>query len=328
MSWLERHWYRDTLLSRLLAPLGWFYCALMSVRRGAYRIGLCRSAHVGAPTIIVGNITVGGTGKTPLVVWLVRHLSASGYRHGIVTRGYRGAARAWPQQVTGDSDPAQVGDEPVLLARRGGCPVVADPDRVRGASLLVRERGCDVIVSDDGLQHLRLARDIEIVVIDGERRFGNGRCLPAGPLREPPTRARQADIVLVHGANTGEEWGMRLQPRGLHAVAGGMEVTADALRRTRVHAVAGIGHPERFFRALERQGLSIIRHAYPDHHAFAAADIRFNDGLPVIMTEKDAVKCRRWVEADESYWYLAVDAEPDARLGPWLTKRLAERARG
>lgn len=328
MSWLERHWYRDTLFSRSLAPLGWFYCTLMTARRVAYRIGLLAHVRVGVPVIVVGNVTVGGTGKTPLVAWLAQYLSASRYRPGIVTRGYRGAARAWPQRVTGDSDPSLVGDEPVVLARRGGCPVVADPNRVRAAALLVREHGCDVILSDDGLQHLRLGRDIEIVVLDGERRFGNGRCLPAGPLREPATRVRSADVVLVHGETTGEEWGMRLQPRGLHAVAGSSEMTADALRHTRVHAVAGIGYPERFFRELERQRLDIIRHAYPDHHAFAAADIRFNDGLPVIMTEKDAVKCRRWVEAGEPYWYLAVDAEPDPRLGPWLIKRLAERTRG
>ncbi len=326
--WVERHWYRDTLVSRLLAPLGWFYCALVELRRLAYRLGLRRSLEAGAPVIIVGNVTVGGTGKTPLVIWIARYLAAMNRRPGIVTRGYRGAASTWPQVVTADSDPADVGDEPVVLARRAGCPVIADPDRVRGARQLVREHRCDVVISDDGLQHLRLARDIEIVVIDGTRRFGNGRCLPAGPLREPAARAARADALLVHGDPTPSEWGMRLKAIGLRSLASETTTAAESLRQTPVHAIAGIGFPERFFRELERQGFELIRHVYPDHHAFQPADLRFADGLPVIMTEKDAVKCRRWVSAGAPCWYLAVEAEPDPRLGPWLTERLGEIARG
>lgn len=328
MHWFERHWYRDSLLSRALAPVGWLYCTLMALRRLMYGAGLRRRARIGVPVIIIGNVTVGGTGKTPLVIWLARYLAAANRRPGIVTRGYRGAARSWPQVVTPDSDPGQVGDEPVVLARRAGCAVVADPDRARGAALLVRQHHCDVVISDDGLQHLRLARDIEIVVVDGSRRFGNGRCLPAGPLREPAARAQRADALIVHGEAGAHEWGMRLRATGLHALVGDVTATPDALRQTPVHALAGIGFPERFFRELEHQGFNPIRHPYPDHHAFRAADIRFEDGLPVIMTEKDAVKCRHWVKAGEPYWYLAVDAEPDARLGPWLMQRLAEIARG
>lgn len=326
--WIERHWYRDTLLSRLLAPLGWLYCAVMQARRLTYRLGLLRSFEAGAPVIIVGNVTVGGTGKTPLVIWIARHLAAMNRRPGVVTRGYRGAARSWPQWVTADSDPAEVGDEPVVLARRAGCPVIADPDRVRGARWLVREQGCDVVISDDGLQHLRLARDIEIVVIDGTRRFGNGRCLPAGPLREPVARAAQADALLVHGDPAAGEWGMRLNATGVHSLSGGSTMAAGSLRRTPVHAIAGIGFPERFFRELERQGFELVRHAYPDHYPFQPADLQFADGLPIIMTEKDAVKCRRLVPTGAPCWYLAVEAEPDPRLGPWLTERLAEIVRG
>ena len=325
MHWLERHWYRDTLLSRLLVPVSWLYCALMALRRLTYRHGI----RVGAPVVIVGNLTVGGTGKTPLVIWLVHHLTDMGYRPGIVTRGYGGTADSWPQFVTADSDPVQVGDEPVVLARRCRCPVVADPNRVRGAESLVRGLGCNVIVSDDGLQHLRLARDIEIVVIDGARRFGNGRCLPAGPLREPAALVRTADAVLVHGDAAGDEWGMTLATRGLMPLLGDAgTITPETLGQNSVHAVAGIGYPERFFRQLEQLGLGLIRHAYPDHHSFRRDDITFSDGLPVIMTEKDAVKCRRLIAPGEPYWYLAVDAEPDPRLGPWLTKRMAEIMRG
>lgn len=329
MHWLERHWYHDNLLSRLLAPVSWLYCALMALRRLAYRHGVRHSIRIGAPVIIIGNVTVGGTGKTPLVIWLARYLADMGHRPGIVTRGYGGAADAWPQIVTADSDPAQVGDEPVVLARRGGCPVLADPNRVRGAESLVRGYGCNIIVSDDGLQHLRLARDIEIVVIDGARRFGNGRCLPAGPLREPAARVQTADVVLVHGDAVGNEWGMKLAARGLMPLLGNAETMApETLGRNSVHAVAGIGHPERFFRQLEQLGLRLIRHAYPDHHRFGRNDIAFGDGLPVIMTEKDAVKCRRLIALGEPYWYLAVDAEPDPRFGPWLTKRMTEITRG
>lgn len=327
-SWIDRHWHGDTLPSRLLLPLSWIYCVLMALRRMAFRVGLRRRMHIGVPVIVVGNVTVGGTGKTPLVLWLAHQLATAGYRPGIVTRGYRGAAHSWPRRVTADSDPVEVGDEPVVLARRAHCPVVADPDRVRGASLLAHEARCNVVISDDGLQHLRLARDIEIVVIDGVRRFGNGRCLPAGPLREPAARARRADVVLVHGEAGAGEWGMRLNPTGLRSLVGDEAAAPDTLRHTRVHAVAGIGFPERFFSALERLGLTIIRHPYPDHHRFQPVDVRFDDSLPVIMTEKDAVKCRRWIEPGEPYWYLAVDAEPDPRLGPWLTQRLAEIARG
>ena len=327
MSWLERHWYRNSVVSYLLTPLAALYCALAALRSLSYRMQWRRSVRIGAPVVIVGNVTVGGTGKTPLVIWIARHLAIH-YRPGIVTRGYRGRAPTWPQRVTADSNPIDVGDEPVVLARRAGCPVIADPDRVRAARLLVSEYGCNVIISDDGLQHLRLARDIEIVVIDGARRFGNGRCLPAGPLREPARRAQRADRVLVHGDPRANEWGMQLAPVEFRSLMNDDTATAEMLRQTAVHAVAGIGFPERFFRTLEQLGMRLIRHPYPDHYTFQASDVRFDDSLPVIMTEKDAVKCRACVDDRKKYWYLAVEAEPDPRFGPWLTNRLAEIARG
>ena len=174
MRWLERHWYRITPVSILLLPLGGLYCLLMALRRWLYRLGILSPVNLSVPVIVVGNVTVGGTGKTPLVIWLARFLREKGLRPGIILRGYGGSAVDWPLAVTPQFDPDVVGDEAVMLARQTECPVVADPDRVRGAEYLVRVHQCNVIVSDDGLQHLRLARDIEIAVIDGERRFGNG----------------------------------------------------------------------------------------------------------------------------------------------------------
>lgn len=327
MRWLEKHWYRDTRLSRLLAPLSWLYRAIVAVRRWLYDIGVRRRIHVGVPVVVAGNLTVGGSGKTPLAIWLARLLARSGYRPGIVTRGYGGRAVQWPQSVYAESDPAEVGDEPVLLARRAGCAVVADPDRVRGAAHLISRHRCDVIVSDDGLQHLRLARDIDIVVIDGVRRYGNGRCLPAGPLREPAERACAADARVVQGEARTDEWGMRLVATGFFRLGDAAPGTsAAAFGADPVHAIAGIGHPQRFFEYLRGLGLNVIPHPFPDHHRFEAADIRFPDGRAVIMTEKDAVKCRRLPAS--SAWYLAVEAELDPGFGRWLLQRLREVARG
>lgn len=328
MRSIESHWYRDSLLSRLLLPVSWVYRAAMFVRRSLYRAGIRRGVHAGVPVIVVGNITVGGTGKTPLVIHLARLFANAGYRPGIVTRGYRGAAKSWPLLARADSDPAQLGDEPVMLARRADCPVVADPERARAAIELVNTHGCDLIISDDGLQHLRLARDIEIVVIDGDRRFGNDRCLPAGPLREPATRARAADARVVQGSPRSGEWGMRLAERGFFRLGkSDSPAAATAFGAEPVHAVAGIGNPERFFAHLRRLGLSVIAHPFPDHHRFQPGDIGFADGRPVIMTEKDAVKCERFATASIA-WYLAVEAVPDQSFDKWILQRLRDVAHG
>ena len=327
MHWLEQHWYRFTPISLLLLPLGWVYCLLMALRRGMYRLRIFSSVRLPVPVIVVGNITVGGTGKTPLVIWLADFLRQQGMRPGIVLRGYGGSAVDWPLVVTPDYDPDVVGDEAVMLARQSRCPVAADPDRVRGAQHLVREHHCDVIVSDDGLQHLRLARDIEIAVIDGVRRFGNGRCLPAGPLREPVSRLRDVSLRVVNGEPRQGEVGMTLAETGLCRVnAPDTYASAGSFRGETVHAVAGIGHPDRFFTHLRRLGLKAIEHPFPDHYRFRAADIRFGDGLAVIMTQKDAVKCERF--ADDNMWYLAIEARPDPRVGEEVWKRLKEKQRG
>jgi tetraacyldisaccharide 4'-kinase len=325
--WIERHWYRNDFVSRLLAPLGWFYCLLVWLRRQAYRWRLLSTVRLPVPVIVVGNITVGGTGKTPLVVWLAHFLRRDGYHPGIVARGYGGRANDWPKWVEATSDPQEVGDEPVLLARRSRCPVAAGPDRVRAARLLLANHRCDVILSDDGLQHYRLARDLEIAVIDGERRFGNGRCLPAGPLREPITRLHEVDARVTQGEPAAGEWGMTLMPDVFHSLVSPEKTVAiEAFRGKPVHAVAGIGYPQRFFALLRRCGLDPIEHPFPDHHPYRAEDIRFDDDYDVIMTEKDAIKCERF--ANVHGWYLDVTVNPDPHMGESVRKKLRELSYG
>ncbi|OYV75082.1 MAG: tetraacyldisaccharide 4'-kinase [Chromatiales bacterium 21-64-14] len=317
-----RLWYGGSPWSWVLAPVGGVYRCVTTVRRWCYRSGLARVHRLSVPVVVVGNLTVGGTGKTPLVVWLADALRGAGFQPGIVLRGYGGCARHWPQQVRADSDPIAVGDEAVLLAQRTGCPVVAAPDRVAAARALLDSTHCDVVLADDGLQHYRLGRDIEIVVVDGVRRFGNGRCLPAGPLREPVGRMRHADFVVVNGGVAlGQELGMKL----VGAVARNLvDETTRPLETFRgeeaVHGVAGIGDPERFFADLEREGLTLERHPFPDHHPFQAQDLEFGDQHPVLMTEKDAVKCRRYAQGH--HWYVPVEAVPDPRFGERLRARL------
>jgi tetraacyldisaccharide 4'-kinase len=322
-SWLNSHWYSRTPLSTLLLPLSWLFCAIAVVRRGLYRLGLLRKRRLAVPVIVVGNITVGGTGKTPLVIALVKLLRDSGYNPGVVARGYGGTAGHWPQQVRPDSDPVVVGDEPLLIAERCRCPVAVAPDRGAAAESLVEHAGCDIIISDDGLQHYRLARDIEIAVIDGVRRLGNGHCLPGGPLREPRRRLRSVDFVVTNGLAAPGEFPMTLHAAPIRNLRDDSAVTEPHPFRGRaVHAVAGIGNPDRFFAQLRGQGISPMEHGFPDHYRFHARDLDFGDDAPVIMTEKDAVKCRRFAAAN--HWYLPVDAQLDGRLGEALLARVAE----
>ena len=326
MSTLERHWYRLTPVSMLLTPLSLVFCALVQLRHRLYRLGILRSTRLPVPVIVVGNITVGGTGKTPLVIWLANFLRQAGYRPGIVTRGYRGHSRTWPVAVDAQTTAEQVGDEAVLLARHSGCSVLAGADRVATARLHV-EQGCNVIVSDDGLQHYRLRRNLEIAVIDGVRRFGNRLCLPAGPLREPVSRLRSVSLRVANGAPQTGELGMTLVPTGFYSLAKPDErMSVDHFRTGPVHAVAGIGNPERFFSSLRGLGLKVIPHPFPDHHAFLPGELEFGDERPVIMTEKDAVKCQPFANA--RCWVLAVEARPDMALGEQILKRLKEIIRG
>jgi tetraacyldisaccharide 4'-kinase len=315
---LPRFWLRDGWSARLLAPAGWAAGAAAMLRRRLYQAGVLRARRLPVPVIVVGNIFVGGTGKTPLVCWLCERLQARGRRPGIVLRGYGGRATRWPQAVAADSDPDLVGDEAVLLARRTGVPVAAGPARAAAAALLV-EAGCDVVVSDDGLQHYALARDIEIAVIDAARGIGNGRCLPAGPLREPPSRLATVDLVIANGGeNPLTPFCFRLAAEPLRPLG---PIPAAPPAGGRAHAVAGIGNPQRFFEQLRRQGFELIEHAFPDHHRYRPDQLNFADGLPILMTEKDAVKIAGFT--DGRCWVLPVRAEPDPATREALDALLA-----
>lgn len=337
MPWIESHWERVTPVSALLYPLSLLFGAAVRVRRGLYDSGIANSSRLPVPVIVVGNITVGGTGKTPLVLWLVEFLRARGFKPGIVCRGYGGTSRS-PQRVAPESDPLVVGDEAVLLARRGRCEVWTGADRVAaGLALLAPPAACDVVISDDGLQHYALARDLEICVVDEARGFGNGWLLPAGPLREPPTRLAQVDAIVVNHDLRGEPHStlaglpgavvrvnMRVEGREFrNLVNPEQRVGPEHFRGGTVHAIAGIGQPQRFFSLLRLFGLDIAARAFPDHHPFTAADLAFAGTETVLMTEKDAVKCRRF--AKNTHWELAVDAAPGPALGERVLQLLEKR---
>ena len=340
MNWLEHHWYRITPLHLLLLPLSLLFGLLAALRRGCYRLRLLPSVSLPVPVIVVGNITVGGSGKTPLVLWLADFLLTQGMRPGIISRGYGGNAGT-PMAVTASSDPAVAGDEPVLLARRSGdaCPVWVGHDRAACAyALLAAHPDCNVLICDDGLQHYRLRRDIEIAVVDGERRFGNGLLLPAGPLRENLSRLNCVDAVVVNGSRS-QESGVRSQGSGVRSqektfrmelvgetfynlLNPGSRCAPSAFMGKRLHAIAGIGNPQRFFDHLQGLGLTTEAHAFPDHHRFEQQELDYVDAEAIFMTEKDAVKCLAF--ANEKFWVLPVQAQVDAELGKVILQKLGK----
>ena len=328
LSW-EHIWYQPSFLSILLLPVAGVFAILAAARAAAYRIGLKKIHVMPVPVIVVGNISAGGTGKTPLVLWLSEFLREQGFAPGIISRGYGGigATRA----VTENTDPAIAGDEPVMLAQRSRCPVWIGHSRAAAAAgLLQTHPDCNVLISDDGLQHLGLARDLEIAVVDGARGLGNGRRLPAGPLREAADRLAKVDAVVVNGELTARLPGA---PRPLHMTLDGGEcvnllnpqfrAAASGFAGKQIHAIAAIGNPGRFFAHLQRLGLSFVGHPFPDHHAFVPSDLAFEDADAVIMTEKDAIKCRRF--ALETHWYLPVEASVDPELGRIVLHKLKAR---
>jgi tetraacyldisaccharide 4'-kinase len=319
---LDSLWYGRHPLALALAPLSWLFCGVVGLRRAAYRAGLLRSYRAPVPVIVVGNLSVGGTGKTPLVIWLAKFLLEQGFRPGIVSRGYGGNAKTWPQAARADSDPRTVGDEAIVLAKHSaGCPVAVGPDRPAAVRSLIDTHRCNVIISDDGMQHYAMQRDIEIAVVDDLRRFGNGLCLPAGPLREPLRRLKDVQFVVSRGAAMQGEIGMKYQVGPLRGVINEhLAQPLSALRGQSVHAIAALGDTERFFNRLRDEGLKIRPHAFPDHHFFRVQDIDFKDDLPVIMTEKDAVKCRAF--AQPRHWYLAMEAQLPASFGEQVLKLL------
>ncbi|MDP1538069.1 MAG: tetraacyldisaccharide 4'-kinase [Burkholderiales bacterium] len=323
-----QHWQTRGPLAVLLLPVAALFAAVAAMRRYAYRCRLLRSERAGVPVIIVGNITVGGTGKTPLTLWLAQFLATQGRHPGIISRGY-GAARSDPRAVPVNGTARDYGDEPCLLTRRAGCPVWVGADRAATArALRAAHPDIDVIISDDGLQHYLLARDFEIAVIDGARGLGNGWPLPAGPLREPASRLATVDAVVVNG--NGESTYTHPQAIAMHLAGHEFRnllnpqqvVQAGHFHGQNVHAIAGIGNPARFFAQLHRLGLDCTAHAFPDHHAYSAQDLQFAGADHIVMTEKDAVKCSTF--ATERHWALVVNVTIDEQLGTMILARLAQ----
>ncbi len=322
MKWLTDSWYRIHPVRLVLLPLSMLYVLVITFRKLAYRFNLLKKHRLPVPVIVVGNLTVGGTGKTPVVIWLAKQLQQAGYTPGIISRGYGGHADHYPQLVSPDSDPKTVGDEPVIISRQTGCPVAVAPKRIDAARLLQQQYKCSIIISDDGLQHYALERDIEIVVVDGMRYFGNRYCLPAGPLREPITRLRHIDFAILNGGPRDAQYKMLLDA-GLatNLLDPTVHKPLADFKGQVVHSIAGIGHPERFFSYLNTQGLAIEPHYFADHYQYNFEDINFADNQPIIMTEKDAVKCQAF--ATSNMWYIPVEAVISGDLTQQLLSKLA-----
>lgn len=317
-------WYRGHPALTLLRPLEWLYRRVVQGKRARFLAGEGDIYRAPVPVLVVGNITVGGTGKTPLILFLIEHCRSCGLRVGVVSRGYGAKPPSLPWRVRSEHGAAQAGDEPLLIVQRTDVPLMIDPDRSRAVRALLAEESLDLILCDDGLQHYRLARDLELVLIDAARGLGNRHCLPAGPLREPAERLSEVDAVLLNGAEFDREEGFafRLQPTALVNLASGERVALDHFPPGQtVHAVAGIGNPQRFFNTLEALNWRPVPHPFADHAQYDAARLSFEPSLPLLMTEKDAVKCRAFAAAD--WWYLAVDAVPTPAFVDWLDGQLA-----
>ncbi|MFO1407247.1 MAG: tetraacyldisaccharide 4'-kinase [Steroidobacteraceae bacterium] len=328
----ERLWYGSRARAWPLLVLALPYAFVIAVRRALYAIGLFRRRHVAAPVVVVGNLTVGGTGKTPVAAWLARELSLRGRRVGVVLRGYGGRWDGPPRVVEATDDPAVVGDEALLHARRSPHVVVIGADRAGAAGIAVG-RGAEVVVCDDGLQHLALARDLEIVVVDGGRGFGTGWLLPAGPLREPASRLERADVLVV--TRRGGSVDRAPRARGPYSIEARLVPGAAVNLRTGerrelaafggrpLHALAAIGHPEQFFAALSAAGLRFEPHRLPDHAALDPQALPFPADATVLMTEKDAVKCASYARA--GWWYVELDVEVGRDDARDLVARVLER---
>lgn len=323
---LDKIWYKDQFIGTWLMPLGFIYRDVIKFRQFLYKIGFYKKNRLSVPVIVVGNITVGGTGKTPLVIWLAKLLQAEGYKPGIISRGYGGESGQWPAMVDSNSLVSQVGDEAIIIAKHSGCSMAVGPDRVNSATLLIKQENCDIIVSDDGLQHFALNRDLEIVVVDGDRWFGNGYCLPAGPLREPQEKISQVDFVVVNGAKTDTSHFEMTMAGGTAVNLVTQEVKPlEAFAGQNCVAVAGIGNPDRFFKLLANAGIASSNHPFPDHYAFQTADLSFN-ASQVLMTEKDAVKCTAF--AQNYHWYVPVEAKLETGFAEQFLQLLREKTHG
>ena len=305
---IEKVWYSKNIFSLLLSPLSLIYISIIYLRYTLYQLGLISITKINVPTIVIGNIVAGGTGKTPLVIWLAKHFKDKGFLPGIVSRGYGGTYLSNIELVKPTSNPLLVGDEPVIIARNTNCPVVVAKIRAKGAKELVEKYNCNIILCDDGMQHYSLARDIEIAVIDGQRRFGNNYCFPAGPLREPKSRIFKADLIVSkYNARTCEHKMDYTYHQLVSLNELSKTIPISDLHGMTVHAIAGINNPDHFFSYLRSHKLELIIHKFPDHYSYTEDDVKFDDNFPVVMTEKDAVKCLNY--SSDKHWYIPISAE-------------------
>jgi tetraacyldisaccharide 4'-kinase len=321
---IDRIWSGKSPLFLLLLPLAWLYGLISNLIRFSYKAGLKKSWRAPVPVVVVGNLTAGGNGKTPVVIWLVETLQQHGFRVGVVSRGYGGKAESYPLLLSEETSTAQAGDEPVLISQRTGAPVAVSPVRSDAVKALLASHELDVIITDDGLQHYALARDVEIVVVDGIRRFGNGHWLPAGPMRERRSRLRSVDAVITNGgtAHSGE-LAMILQPgKAINLLTGEQR---DPASLQNVVAMAGIGHPPRFFATLKQLDVNVQKEvAFSDHQPYTLDKLSgvAQSGQVLLMTEKDAVKCRSF--AQPNWWYLPVDAKIEGVLAEKLLQKISD----
>ncbi len=326
MSW-PAFWKRKTWQSYLLSPLSSLVCWEAARRLKNFQQQNVAARQTQATVIVVGNVVVGGTGKTPFIVWLADQLKQSGFSVGILSRGYGAKNKEWPRLVSVSDTAETVGDEPLMLSQKTNCPVAVSPKRTEALALLTEQHDCDYVISDDGLQHYALQRDIEVVMIDAERQFGNQMCMPSGPLREPLSRIEEVDFCVWNGLNENEQipqlvyqqktaLKMQLLPVQFHKVADlqtslSIEAFVAQFSQQETMAIAGIGNPQRFFNTLAELSLEFKTTAFADHHAFSRAELvglpASSSGNPIIMTEKDAVKCQDFAEASDEWWYLKVE---------------------
>lgn len=329
--WITKQWTKFGVWHLFLKPLSWFYGGVIAIRVWLFKVGVLRKHVLRVPVVVVGNITVGGTGKTPLVIYIVEHFKRLGLKPGVISRGYAGSAKG-VVAVASNSDPGVVGDEPLLIAKRTSVPVYVGADRVAvGKRLLEQHNDCDVIISDDGMQHYQLHRDAEIAVIDGAKVFGNRALIPAGPLREPLTRLNSADIMVVNGLWQGmfrledvsktREFNMKLISERFYNLVSPNQTTDGSLFVGKsIAAITGIGNPKRFFNQIEAFGFDFNKVERPDHHAFAAHDFDGLDADIIVMTEKDAVKCAAF--AKTNFWVLPVSADIDVEFIQLILEKL------
>lgn len=325
---LLQSWTHPGWLNHVLLPVSFVYVCMVRIRFLLYRLGVFRVRKLEVKVIVVGALTAGGSGKTPLVMALGRHLYRAGYRPGVISRGYRAKSRSFPKAVCPASTALEVGDEACLISESTGLPVVVGPSRYDSARMLIAGHGCNIILSDDGFQHFALHRDVDIVVMDAASSLGNGWCLPSGPLREPASGLRRADFVVWNGGkpcgeSADNQFGMCMELGSVRNLGDGVCVPLDDFLGSPVHAVAAIGDPERFFAQLEASGLEIVRHPFPDHHFFQVSDLVFDSGYPILMTEKDGVKCRELPDAGR-FWAVEARAVPDVAFYERIDRLVSE----